>query len=357
MLAANPNVGSLYPRAGVILRPMSLPANLTQYFFWKWTIVVGAFFALAFIFLVATRIVLRLIRRLTGSHRDWMEALLSALSPALKIGAVVLALIVALSLEPIPDRWNRVIAGITSAGTILALVVFADGLLISWMRRAAIRFPVLGQSYGLMTGFARGLVFGLGVLMFLESAGISIGPLLATLGIGSLAIALALQETLKNTLSGFFVVIDKPLMVGDYVKLSTGQEGWLTDLGWRSSKFRMMNNNAVVVPNSQLVDAILTNQRASDGALNVEVDLNVAAGPDLQLIEDVTRESASAAMKSVNGDGAEFEPSVYFQSANASGLGLAVLLRVGDSAAIEKVRHEFFKRVAEGYRQKDIKLA
>ncbi|MGC2492928.1 mechanosensitive ion channel family protein [Candidatus Binatus sp.] len=269
----------------------------------------------------------------------------------------MLALIVALSLEPIPDRWNRVIAGITSAGTILALVVFADGLLISWMRRAAIRFPVLGQSYGLMTGFARGLVFGLGVLMFLESAGISIGPLLATLGIGSLAIALALQETLKNTLSGFFVVIDKPLMVGDYVKLSTGQEGWLTDLGWRSSKFRMMNNNAVVVPNSQLVDAILTNLRASDGALNVEVDLNVAAGPDLQLIEDVTRESASAAMKSVNGDGAEFEPSVYFQSANASGLGLAVLLRVGDSAAIEKVRHEFFKRVAEGYRQKDIKLA
>ncbi len=96
--------------------------------------------------------------------------------------------------------------------------------------------------------------------------------------------------------------------MGDYVKLSSGQEGWLTELGWRSSKFRMMNDNVVVVPNSQLVDAILTNLRAPDGALSVEVDLNVAAGPDLQLIEDVTMETASAAMKSVNGNGFKFEP-------------------------------------------------
>ncbi|HMD49967.1 MAG TPA: mechanosensitive ion channel domain-containing protein [Bryobacteraceae bacterium] len=336
---------------------MSLPANLSQYLAWKWPIVIGAFFVLTFIFLALSRIVLRLIRRVTGSRREWMEALLRAFSPALNIAAVVLALVVALSFEPIPSRWNGVIAGITSAGTILALVVFADGLLIVWMGRAAVRFPVLGGNYGLITGLIRGLVFGLGALMFLESVGISIGPILATLGVGSLAVALALQETLKNTLSGFFVVIDKPLAMGDYVKLSSGQEGWLTELGWRSSKFRMMNDNVVVVPNSQLVDAILTNLRAPDGALSVEVDLNVAAGPDLQLIEDVTMETASAAMKSVNGNGFKFEPSVYFQSVSGSSLGLAVFLRVAESVAIEKVRHEFVKRVSEVYRQKDIKLA
>ena len=94
------------------------------------------------------------------------------------------------------------------------------------------------------------------MLTFLESIGISVGPILATLGIGSLAMALALQETLQNTLSGLFLVVDSPVQVGDYVKLSTGQEGWLTQLGWRSSKFRMMNENMVIVPNSQLVDAI-----------------------------------------------------------------------------------------------------
>jgi len=176
-------------------------------------------------------------------------------------------------------------------------------------------------------------------------------------GLGSLAIALALQETVKNTLSGFFVVIDKPLEVGDYVKLSSGQEGWLTQLGWRSSKFRMMNDNIVVVPDSQLVDAILTNLRAPDGALSVEVDPNVAAEADLQQVESVTREAASEAMKYANDNGSKFAPSVYFQNASGNSFGLTVFLRVAESAAIERVRHEFVKRVTESYRQKDIRLA
>jgi small-conductance mechanosensitive channel len=323
----------------------------------KWLIVLGAFVALTFIFLALARLILRWVGRLTGSHRQWMEALLQALSPALKTGAVVAALVVALKVEPIPERWNGIIGAIVSAGTVLALVIFADGLLKFWMGRAAVRFPLLGQSYGLITGLLRGLVFGLGVLMFLDSIGISIGPILATLGVGSLAIALALQETLKNTLSGFFVVIDKPLEVGDYVKLSTGQEGWLTQLGWRSSKFRMMNDNVVVVPNSQLIDAILTNLRGPDGALSVEVDFNVAAGTDLQKIEDVTRDAASAAMKSANGNESKLAPSVYFQSATGASFGVAVFLRVAHSADIEKVRHEFVKRMTESYRQNEIKLA
>lgn len=172
-----------------------------------------------------------------------------------------------------------------------------------------------------------------------------------------MAIALALQETVKNTLSGFFVVIDKPLEVGDYVKLSSGQEGWLTQLGWRSSKFRMMNDNIVVVPDSQLVDAILTNLRAPDGALSVEVDPNVAAEADLQQVESVTREAASEAMKYANDNGSKFAPSVYFQNASGNSFGLTVFLRVAESAAIERVRHEFVKRVTESYRQKDIRLA
>ena len=304
--------------------------------FLKLAIVVGVFVALTFIFLALTRIVLRWIGRLTGSHRDWMEALLHALSPALKVVAVVLALAVALNVEPIPPRWHGVIAATVSAGTVLALVVFADGLLTFWMGRASARFPLLDQGYGIVTGLLRGFVFGLGALMFLDSIGISIGPILATLGVGSLAIALALQETLKNTLSGFFVVIDKPLEVGDYVKLSSGQEGWLTQLGWRSSKFRMINDNLVVVPNSQLVDTILTNLRGPDGVLSVEVDLNVASGSDLETIESVTLQAAGEAMKSVNGADSKLAPSVYFQSASGAAYGVAVLLRVTESATSRK---------------------
>ena len=328
-----------------------------QPLFLQLAIVVGAFVVLTFVLLAFTRLILRWISHLTRAHREWMEALMQALSPALKLSAIIIALVIALSLEPIPSRWNGVIGAMVSAGTVLALVVFADGLLTFWRVRAAVRFPLLDQGYGIVTGLLRGMVFGLGVLMFLDSIGISIGPILATLGIGSLAIALALQETVKNTLSGFFVVVDKPLEVGDYVKLSTGQEGWLTQLGWRSSKFRMMNDNIVVVPNSLLVDSILTNLRGPHGALTVEVDLTVASGPELNKIEEVTRQAAADAMKSASRNGAHLEPALFFQSVSGASLGLAVFLRVAYSSQIEQVRHDFVKRVSELYKQQEIKLA
>src|SRR5271154_6533 len=104
----------------------------------KLAVVVGVFLALTFIFLAVTRIVLRWIGRLTGSHREWMQALVQALSPALKVGAVA----VALNVEEIPTRWHGLIGAIVSAGAVLALVVFADGLLQFWMGRASVRFPL-----------------------------------------------------------------------------------------------------------------------------------------------------------------------------------------------------------------------
>lgn len=157
-------------------------------------------------------------------RQNLLDAVAAALSPALTIAIVTVSLAVAIGFEPIPPDWRTVANAVLTGGVVLALVMLVDGLVAFWMRRAATRFPMLGESYGLVAGFVRGIVFGLGGLMFLESVGISVGPILATLGIGSVAIALALQETLKNTLSGVFLIVDSPLAVGDYVKLSADRK-------------------------------------------------------------------------------------------------------------------------------------
>jgi small-conductance mechanosensitive channel len=315
------------------------------------------FVVLLIILFAMRRVLLHWIARAIEHRGQRIDALVRALSPSLGVTIVVASLAVAIGFEPIPPTWRVIADAILTGGIILALIVLVDGLLMFWMHRGAARYPVLGESYGIVAGFVRGIVFGIGVLTFLESIGISVGPILATLGIGSLAIALALQETLKNTLSGLFLVVDSPVQVGDYVKLSSGQEGWLTQLGWRSSKFRMMNDNIVIVPNSQLVDAIFTNLRARDGALSIEIDLNVAGGSDLERVERVTNEIASTVMAAVDGASTRFAPSVYFQSLSASSIGMAVFLRILRSADIEKTKHEFIKRVTERFAKEDIKLA
>ena len=315
------------------------------------------FIVLVVILFALRHVLLRWIAR-AGEHRgQWIDPFLRALSPSLTVAIVVAALALAMGFEPIPVNWRRVADAILTGGIILALIVLVDGLLMFWMRRAAARFPVVGESYGIVVGFVRGIVFGIGALTFLESIGISVGPILATLGIGSLAIALALQETLKNTLSGLFLIVDSHVQVGDYVKLSSGQEGWLTQLGWRSSKFRMMNENIVIVPNSQLVDAIFTNLRARDGALSIELDISVAGGSDLERVERVTSEIASSVMAAVDGDHTSFAPSVYFQSLSANAIGMAVFLKILRSTDIEKTKHEFIKQLTQRFAKEDIKLA
>jgi len=323
----------------------------------KWLPGPIVFIVLVVILFALRHILLRWIARASQHRGQWLDPLLRALSPSLRVAIVVAALAVAMGFEPVPVNRRLIADAILTGGIILALIVLVDGLLMFWMRRGAARFPVLGESYGIVVGFVRGIVFGIGTLTFLESIGISVGPILATLGISSLAIALALQETLKNTLSGLFLVVDAPVQVGDYVKLSSGQEGWLTQLGWRSSKFRMMNDNTVIVPNSQLVDAIFTNLRARDGALSIEIDISVAGSSDLERVERVTSEIASSVMAAVDGDHARFEPSVYFQSLSASAIGMAVFLKILRSTDIEKTKHEFIKQLTQRFAKEDIKLA
>ena len=91
----------------------------------------------------------------------------------------------------------------------------------------------------------------LGLLVVLNGLGLSITPMLTALGVGGLAVALALQEPLANFFAGVFLTLAGQIRSGDYVKLDSGQEGYVVDFSWRSTRLRMLANNLVVVPNSK----------------------------------------------------------------------------------------------------------
>lgn len=322
----------------------------------NWIIGLGTFVACLILLFAAKRLTFALIRHAFRSRWPWLDRMLSALSPAVSIVIVVVAIAIAAMAGSIPPRWHDTIDVILTAGVVLALIIFFDRMMLVWMRQAAVRFPILGEDYSLVTGVLRGIVIGLGLIMFLESVGISVSPILASLGIGSLAIALALQETVKNMFAGFFVIIDKPLEVGDFVKLQSGQEGWLIKLGWRSSKFRMLNESIVVVPNSLLIDSIVTNYRAIDGGIAVPIDLSVVSGSNLMQVENVTLEVARDVMRTIKGGAPDYQPAVYFQMVSPGAIGLTTSLRAVSGAAIETVRHEFIKRLMARYQSEGIKI-
>ena len=173
------------------------------------------------------------------------------------------------------------------------------------------------------------VVYSLGFLMALSVLNIPISPILAGLGIGGLAVALAVQPTLANFFAGTYVVTEGELNVGDYIELQGGPSGYVVEVGWRSTKIRSMFNNLVIIPNSQMANSIVTNYYSPEPAMNVLVYCGVSYDSDLNVVESVVRE---ASQKLVNESeyAVDGEPWFGFEEFGDSNISFWVFVQATD---------------------------
>lgn len=137
------------------------------------------------------------------------------------------------------------------------------GLLVVAVARLARQMGITLALTGIAQALIRTLVIVVGGLVLMGHLGIAITPLLTALGIGGVAVALALQDTLSNLIAGFHILADTPVRVGDTARLENGMEGTVEDIGWRSTRIRQSNGDLVIVPNAKLAQSILTNRYSS----------------------------------------------------------------------------------------------
>jgi small-conductance mechanosensitive channel len=185
----------------------------------------------------------------------------------------------------------------------------------------------------------------LGLLVILNGLGLSITPMLTALGVGGLAVALALQEPLANFFAGLFITLAGQIRVGDYVKLDSGQEGYVADFSWRSTRLRMLANNLIVVPNAKLAQAIVVNHHLPSPDLAILVDVGVDYACDLTHVERVVVEVGRDVMSNVAGGVAEFEPFIRYHTFADSSINFTVILRASEFVDQYLVKHEFVKRL------------
>ena len=232
---------------------------------------------------------------------------------------------------------------------IIAVIIFSDKLLRGLITDAGDRVEILKSSGNFVRGFVRALVFGLGALILLDTFGVSITPIIASLGIGSLAVALALQPTLENFFSGIQLIIDKPIQVGQMIKLESGEEGVVQQIGWRSTWITMGNNNTIVLPNKMLVNSRVTNYFFPNPEIAVAVAVAVHFASDIDKVERVSLETAREVQQGVEGAVRGAEPVFRFQALADSGITATVVLRARDFSGSHLVRHEFIRRLHKRY--------
>jgi small-conductance mechanosensitive channel len=191
-------------------------------------------------------------------------------------------------------------------------------------------------------------------MVILNSLGVSVTAPLAAIGIGGIAIAFALQSTLSDFLSGVYLMADRPVRVGDYIKLESGQEGYVTDIGWRSTKIRELPNNIIVVPNSKLAGAIVTNYYLPEPEMACLVQVGVSYDSDLEKVERVTIDVGKKVLKKVTGGVPEFEPFIRYHTFSDFSINFTVILRVKEYVDKYLLTHEFIKELHKRFKKEGI---
>lgn len=239
---------------------------------------------------------------------------------------------------------------------ILSFTVVATRITVELVTGYSRRAEAVLPSITIFSNLAKLLVLFLGVLVLLQYLGISITPILTALGVGGIAVALALQDTLSNTFAGIHILLSRQIKPGDYIKLDSGEEGFVTDINWRNTSIRMMSNNMVLIPNQRLSTAIVTNHELPDHALSVLVEVGVSYSSDLQFVEKTVCEVASEVMKEVPGGVSDFTPLVRFHSFSESSIDLTVILRAQTFVDQYLIKHEFIKRLHRRFDEARIEI-
>jgi small-conductance mechanosensitive channel len=241
-----------------------------------------------------------------------------------------------------------VIVSVTvTAANLLALLV--DG----YARRSA---PASGIT-GLGQTATRLAVLTVGGLVALSSLGISITPLLTALGVGGLAVALALQDSLANFFAGMHLLADQPVRVGDYVKLDSGAEGYVLDIGWRSTRIRLLANNVVIVPNQALARAVITNYDLPVSRMSLLIPLSVGYDSDPDHLERVVLEETLKSAGEIPGLLVEPAPFVRFIPGFGDySLDFTLVCQVATFVDQYVVQHELRKRLLRRFRAEGIEI-
>jgi len=260
----------------------------------------------------------------------------------------------AVELTPKMARFAQVgISLATAFVLIFAGVKIYHGLLTEYGQR----YEPIKPSLGILALLGKGLIILVGLLVTLDSLSISITPLLTTLGIGGLAVALAFKDTLTNFFAGFYILADRPIQVGDYIKIEGGPEGYVEEVGWRSTRIRTLANNIVILPNSKVSESIITNYYLPERRMALLVNVSVGYGSDSRRVERVLLEEATRAASEIQGMLAEPPPLVRFNPGfRESSLDFTVICQVREFVDQYFVQHELRHRILERLRREGIEI-
>ncbi len=209
-------------------------------------------------------------------------------------------------LQPYSTNLIKIVALIQIVTITFAISKFLIGMIDVWSANQGRSLP----STIIFVNLIRAIILTIGFLVALDFIGVSITPMLTALGVGGLAISLALKDTLSDVFAGLHILLSKKVEVGDFIELESGQTGNITNITWRNTTILERTNNVYNVPNARLSNAIIKNFDAVDKTFSARIPIGVAYESDLDHVEKITIEVAKEVVSEIKGHDPNFTPFV-----------------------------------------------
>lgn len=210
------------------------------------------------------------------------------------------------------------------------------------------------QLFPLFRRVAVVLVYGIGGLLILDQLNININPLIAGLGLGGLAVALAIQPTLSNLFAGTYVMTEGVISTGDFIELENGMSGYVMDVGWRSTRIRTFQNNLVVIPNSRFAETIITNYQLPAPSVNVIVNCGVSYDSDLYQVEKICNQVMTKVLETSPSANKEYGGYFGYDKFGDSNVDFWIFAQATDRAASFQLKNTLMQSLHEEFNKSGI---
>jgi small-conductance mechanosensitive channel len=272
--------------------------------------------------------------------------------------SILTAVYTALEVLTLPQKYEQIGSKIIFGLVVTVTFYFLGKVVILFLTRWGQEEPALARVTQPASFVVRIIFALLAAIIIIENLGIHLTAVWTTLGVGSVAVAFALQETLSNFFAGLYLLADRHVNPNDYIKLDGGHEGYVARIGWRSTALRMLSNNLVIIPNATLVKAVITNYSLPTERMAYSLPVSVAYGTDPRLVEEILLEVAQqAASDGVEGLLAQPEPTARLMPGfGPSSLDFSLIVQVRQFTDQYFVQSELRKRILDRFQKEGIEM-
>ncbi len=267
---------------------------------------------------------------------------------------IVIGLYIGIEISELPRRYMPYVDKVISVILIFSITIAIANLLVKIFEHCMQKSDIPVPATGIVFGVFRGAIIVAGMLVIFNVLGISITPLITALGIGGLAVALALKDTLSNLFAGLHIIASKEIKPGDYIKLDSGEEGTIQDITWRSMSISSPGLNIIIVPNAKAAAATVTNFARPVSNVVFSVQIVLPSTADFGKVESIALETARRITQDSPAAIISHEPVVRFDALTETGVRCSVSLKARDWESHFSIKHEFLKALLKRFSEEGI---